>query len=415
MSVATPEPADRSILRKARRGGDTSRDGRGRFSSGPAILHYGFRPFFFAGALYAALAIPLWLSAYLLGFTLPGPFVGAQWHAHEMIFGFAGAVIAGFVLTAVPNWTGRLPLSGLPLGGLIGLWLLGRFASALVPAPVLAMLLDLAFPVTLAFVVWREVVAGRNWRNAPVAAMLSLFAIADLVQHGEAAGLVPDGMGSRMALAIVAMLIALIGGRVVPSFTRNWLAKQSGQSVPAEFGRLDKLALLATAAAMLSWVFLPDTVVAGVILACAGTLLVLRLSRWRGWLTLAEPIVAILHVGYGWLAIALILLGASVLRSDPALGVAAVHALATGAIGTMTLAVMTRASLGHTGRAIVADRWTVAIYAFVTIGAMLRVAAPLLPDLYVHMLGCGGLFWSGAFLLFAVGYAPVLWRPRLAG
>src|SRR6185369_10759940 len=116
-----------------------------------------------------------------------------------------------------------------------------------------------------------------------------------------------------------------------------------------------------------------------------GALLAVRLSRWRGWLTLAEPIVAVLHIGYGWLALALILLGSSALLSDPALGIAALHALSSGAVGTMTLAVMTRASLAHTGRTIVADRWTVAIYAFVTIGALFRVAAPLLPALYVHL------------------------------
>jgi uncharacterized protein involved in response to NO len=403
---------DRSVLRRLRQSGDLGRDGRGRRSSGPAILHYGFRPFFLFAALYASLALPVWLAAYAWGFSLYGPFAGSAWHAHEMIFGYVGAVIAGFILTAIPNWTGRLPLSGMPLAGLVALWAAGRFACAFLPWPLAAMALDLAFPAALTFAVWREVTAGRNWRNAPVAVMLSLFGLANLIQHAEGFAIVPDGLGIRLALAAITMLMALIGGRIVPSFTRNWLVKQGLAVVPAEFGMIDKAALLTTAAAMLSWIVMPEEPVVGVVLVLAGLLLAIRLVRWAGRRTFREPILAILHLGYGWLAVSLVLLGLSTGLPDLTVGSSALHALTAGAIGTMTIAVMTRASLGHTGRVIAADRWTVAIYTAVTLGALLRVVAPLSGGLYLHVLGCGGVLWSAAFLAFAVRYAPILCGPR---
>ncbi|MBX3530965.1 MAG: NnrS family protein [Rhizobiaceae bacterium] len=408
-----PAPAtiDRSVLRNLRKTGNIERDGRGRIAAMPPILHYGFRPFFFLAALHAGLAIPLWLWAYAGGIEIGGPFGGMHWHAHEMLFGYLAAVVAGFVLTAVPNWTGRLPLSGWPLAVLVGLWLAGRAACLLLPVPWAAMVLDLAFPTTLAFAIWREVVAGRNWRNAPVAAMITLFGIANAADHLANGGWLPHDLGQRLALATVAMLIALIGGRIVPSFTRNWLVRTGAAGLPASFDRLDRAALAMTAGAMLAWLTVPETPVAGFALLAAGVLLALRLGRWRGLATVSEPIVVVLHAGYGWLCVALLLLGLSTLLPGiPASG--AIHALTAGAVGTMTLAVMTRASFGHTGHAIVADRAVVAVYVLVTLGASLRVAAPFAGEWYLATLAAGGALWSGAFLLFAVRYAPILWGRR---
>ena len=384
------------------------RDGRGRVRAAPAILHYGFRPFFFLGALHAGIAIPFWLAIYAGGWSAPGVFDGLALHVHEMLFGFLAAVMAGFVLTAVPNWTGRLPLSGLPLAGLVALWALGRVGSVLVASPVASALLDLAFPAVLAASVWREVIAGRNWRNVPVAAMLVVFGTGNLLQHLEAAQLLPSGTGYRIALAAAAMMIALIGGRIVPSFSRNWLAKR-GERLPASFGRLDKAALATAGVSVVSWVVMPQSTATGILLIAAGFLLALRLSRWRGAATIREPIVLVLHAGYLWLAVSLLLLGASVVVPETVPVAAAIHALTAGAIGTMTLAVMTRASLGHTGRAIKADSTTIAIYAAVTAGALLRVAAPLVPAAHLPLLMAGGCLWSLAFLLFALRYAPILW------
>jgi uncharacterized protein involved in response to NO len=411
-TIVQAAPTDRSVLRLRRQQGDRGLDGRGRNLSMPPILQYGFRPFFVLAALHAGLAIPLWLWVYKSGFTIGGPFQAMEWHAHEMLFGYLGAVIAGFILTAVPNWTGRLPLSGAPLAGLVSLWLVGRLATAVVGAPLGAMLLDLAFPAALAAAVWREVVAGRNWRNAPVAAMLTFFALASATHHLEVMGFVADGTAARLAIGVTAMLIALIGGRIVPSFTRNWLARTGSERLPASFGLPDKAALLTTGAAMLAWIVLPFLSATGVLLSVAGVLLGIRLVRWAGLRTMREPILIILHLGYGWLASALLLLGLSILLPELIPASSAVHAFTAGAVGTMTLAVMTRASLGHTGREIRADRWTVAIYAAVTLGAALRVAAPLLPDLYLTLLGAGGGLWSLAFLLFAVRYGPILLRRR---
>ncbi|QKV20611.1 NnrS family protein [Oricola thermophila] len=395
---------DRSALRRQRAAGNRDRDGRGRVRGGPAILQYGFRPFFLLAALQAGLVIPAWLALFHA--------VPIAWHSHEMIFGYLGAVIAGFVLTAVPNWTGRLPLSGWPLAGLVGLWLAGRIAYDTAGPSWTVMVIELAFPVVLAGSVWREVVAGRNWRNAPVAAMLTLFALADALHLLESVRFDLGGAGTRLGLATVAMLIALIGGRIVPSFTRNWLVKRGGTALPASFGRLDKAALATTGAALLCWVALPERFVTGVLLAVAGLLLALRLARWQGHRTFGEPIVVVLHAGYFWLALSLALLGAAYLAPGAVPESAAIHALTAGAIGTMTLAVMTRASLGHTGRAIEADGWTVAIYGLVTLGTLFRVLAPVLAAQYMALLMTGGALWGGAFLVFAGRYGPILLTRR---
>lgn len=403
---------DRSAPRSAVRTGDLSKDARGRIRAVPPILHYGFRPFFFLAALHAGLAVPLWLGIYLGGFDIGGPLSGLYWHAHEMLFGYVGAVIAGFILTAIPNWTGRFPLSGLPLAAFVGLWLAGRVACLFSPDPWLAMAVDMAFPITLAFVVWREVMAGKNWKNAPVAVMIALFACASGADHLSAAGLLNHDLGQRLALAVAAMLIALIGGRIIPSFTRNWLVKQAGRPLPAPFGPLDKAALATTGAAMTVWVVLPGTILVGVLLLAAGALLAARLYRWRGLATFGEPILFVLHIGYGWLSAALALLGLAMLSPVMVPQSAALHALTAGAIGTMTLGVMTRASLGHTGRAIVADRFVAAMYVMVFAGALLRVVAPFLDQIYLPVLASGGALWAGAFLLFAVRYAPILWSRR---
>lgn len=400
-----------SVPRAALKAGDFSRDGRGRIRSTPPILHYGFRPFFFLAALHAGVAIPLWTWAYFGGIEIAGPFYGAHWHAHEMLFGYLGSVIAGFILTAIPNWTGRLPISGMPLGLLVLLWLAGRIACAAAPHPGLAMAVDLAFPAFLGFAIWREVVAGRNWKNAPVAVMISLFGVANALDHLANLGVLQHDLGQRLALAVAAMLIALIGGRIVPSFTRNWLVKQHAATLPAGFGTVDKAALVATAVAMAGWLTFPDAIVTGLALVVAGLLLAVRLFRWRGAATVRELILFIMHLGYGWLAFALVLIGlAALLPQLPAS--AALHALTAGAIGTMTLAVMTRASLGHTGRTIEADRATILIYVLVTAGGVLRVAAPFAAPWDGAMLGTGGMLWSAAFLLFAIRYAPVLWTRR---
>lgn len=377
----------------------------------------GFRPFFLLAGLWSAIAMPIWLVAYSAGVVIPSAFPPVLWHVHEMVFGFAFASVAGFLLTAIPNWTGRLPLRGTPLAALALLWLAGRAAvllSALI-GPWAAAAIDLAFPVALIAVVARELIAGRNWRNLPMLAALSLLFAGSLLVHLHALDLAYTAeAGNRLGIATLLMLIALVGGRIVPSFTRNWLAKmRPKEAMPAQGGPLDVAALIATLAALACWAGAPQAVAAPWLALAAGIALALRLSRWRGLATLREPLLFVLHAGYGWLAFGLLLMGINGIH--PLLPpTAALHALTVGAVGTMTLAVMTRATLGHSGRALAADRATVAIYALVTLAVLLRLAVPLAENLALHLTWCAGAAWSAAFGLFVVFYGRLLMPPALS-
>lgn len=380
------------------------------------FLSAGFRPFFLSAALWAAIALPLSIAYFEMAAELPTRFSPSIWHPHEMAFGFGGAVVAGFLLTAIPNWTGRMPLQGAPLAGLVALWFLGRIAvlvSASMPAP-LAAALDLAFPTVFFLVVAREIATGRNWRNVPMVVALALLLVGNLLTHLDVMNIAETGvLGAHMGVATLAMLVALIGGRITPSFTRNWLVKTlPGAVEPAPFGALDRFALAATLVALIAWVAFPDARLTAVLQVIAGAALFLRLVRWRGASTGAEPLLFVLHLGYGWLALGLLLMGANELFSitDPT---APLHALTAGAIGTMTLAVMTRATRGHTGRALVADRGTVASYAAVTLAAALRISAPFTGEYYLVSLALAAGLWSLAYGIFALLYFGMLTGPRM--
>lgn len=381
--------------------------------TGPALLSFGFRPFFLGAALWAVIAVPLWLWVHLGGEG--GPAVDRDWHVHEMLFGYVGGVIAGFLLTAVPNWTGRLPVTGAPLAGLACLWLAGRLAMLLSPALPAAGAIDAAFLVVFAGVIWREVLAGRNWRNLPVAAMVTLLALANLAFHGRL--ILPDlgPLAERGAVGMIALLIAFIGGRVVPSFTRNWLVQVGRTPLPAATDRVDKAGVVLVAAAVAGWIAFPDQPLTGMALCLGGLITLFRLSRWSTARVLDEPLVWSLHAGYAWLGLGLILAGAHVLAPDVSPRTAGLHALLTGAAGAMTLAMMTRATLGHTGRERLADRATVALYLAVNLSAACRVAAAFAPDARGPLLVAAGTLWVVAFGLFVVRYGPMLVRPRLGG
>jgi uncharacterized protein involved in response to NO len=272
--------------------------------------------------------------------------------------------------------------------------------------------IDSAFLLAFAAVIWREVAAGRNWRNLPVCLIVTLLAAANIGLHLRPAAPVLADVCERLALAAPAVLITLIGGRIIPSFTRNWLVQRRSKSEPAPFGSFDKAVLGLTGVALLAWVSAPEAKAAGALLALAGLANLVRLARWRGLETGAEALVWILHVGYAWLCAGLLLLGLSVL--DPALvpRSAGLHALTAGAFGVMTLAVMTRASLGHTGRARTADRRTQAIYLFANLAALARVAAALWPAAQPPLLAAAATAWALAFLGFAVAYGPMLLTTR---
>jgi len=338
------------------------------------------------------------------------------WHAHEMVFGFAAAAVAGFLLTAIPNWTGRMPLQGGPLATLVLLWAIGRLGvmlSAKIGA-LAAAVADLSFPALFLMVVAREIIAGKNWRNLPMLGALSLLLVGNLLVHLEALGLAGTAeLGDRLGLVTLLMLISLVGGRIIPSFTHNWLAKARPRvPPPVPVGQFDLAALIVTGLALLVWAMMPDAAVTPWAAFAAGIAVALRLSRWRGLHTVREPLLLILHVGYGWLALGLLLLGLNGL-TEMLPATAALHALTVGAVGTMTLAVMTRASLGHTRRPLTAGPATRVIYALITVAAALRIFSPLAGDRIYLVLWLAGAAWSGAFGLFAVFYGGVLVRPRV--
>jgi uncharacterized protein involved in response to NO len=378
-----------------------------RAYGGRAFLSAGFRLFFLFACIWPALSIPFWVLAWL-GVA---PFAGAlsrDWHVHEMLFGYLSGVMAGFLLTAIPNWTGRLPVMGAPLAGLAALWAAGRAAMLLAPTAIWAASVDAAFLVVFAGVVWREVLAGRNWRNAPVCLLVTLMALANIGAHLRPVSYDLAQMAERLAMAVATMLIALIGGRVTPSFTRNWLMQRRDARLPAASSRFDVVVLALTGLAVLAWTVLPQQPLTGVALALAGIGNLARLARWRGARTLAEPLVWVLHAGYGWVGLALALLGGAALAPSAIPMSAGVHALTAGAIGVMTLAMMTRATLGHTGRSREAGPGTLVIYLCANAAACLRIAAAFLPAGQAWLLGVSGCAWTIAFAGFVVIYGPLL-------
>jgi uncharacterized protein involved in response to NO len=387
---------------------------RRRWAATHPVLRGGFRPFFLGAGTWAIIAIALWLCILAGEIQLPTLFDAVAWHRHEMLFGFVGAAVSGFLLTAIPNWTGRLPIAGPPLLGLFGMWAASRVAVAVSGLIGLwpAAILDVGLFVSLAVMAAREVMASKN-RNVPIVGLVFLFGLADAADYGEAAGLVSGGVGWRGALALIVIMISLVGGRIIPSFTRNWLVKRNQRTaLPVQPQRLDLVVIAITAVALLFWLAFPDKPQVGLMLVVAAAAQALRLARWSGYRTFSDPLLLILHVGYAWVPTGLLLLGLSITGSTVPQS-AGVHALTAGAMTTMILAVMSRASLGHTARELRASRITVLAYLCVTLGALVRVCASFTAASYALMLDVAGALWGAALLLFVIVYAPILWRPRL--
>jgi uncharacterized protein involved in response to NO len=273
-------------------------------------------------------------------------------------------------------------------------------------------ILDVGLFILLASMATREVLASKS-RNTPIVGLVFVFGIADAADYAEAGGVISGGLGWRGAIALVIILISLVGGRIIPSFTRNWLAKRGmSKGLPTQPQGLDLVVIAATALALLFWLIFPSDHLTGAMLVLAALAQLLRLSRWGGQRTFADPLLLILHVGYAWIPVGLFLLGLSVAGFDIPES-AGVHALTAGAMTTMILAVMSRASLGHTGRDLKASRLTSIAYVCVTFGALVRVAASLGLGPYSPMLDVAGVFWGAALLLFATAYAPILWTARV--
>ncbi|WP_207476154.1 NnrS family protein [Arenibaculum pallidiluteum] len=384
----------------------------------PPVLSVGLRPFFLLAALSAPAFVAVWLLNLAGCLTLDGTAAPVSWHAHEMLFGFVGAAVGGFMLTAVPNWTGCRPVSGWPLGGLAALWVAGRVASlpSVSDAP-LAAVIDLAFFPAVGAAVALPLIRAGKARNAAFLVLLLLLTLANLLFRMDWLDLAPGAaaQGIVLSVGVVLMMTTVIGGRIVPAFTRNALRTRAhdvdlGAPKPLELATLGlTLAMIPVDLAM------PGSSASGAVAAAAALTHAGRLAFWGGARTLRMPILWILHLGYLWIPLALALKATALLGGSVA-GAAWMHALTAGGFGTMILAVMSRAALGHTGRALVTPPATVAAYGVLTLSVLARVAAPALPgELYPAALAAAGGLWALTFLLFLWDYVPILVQPRADG
>lgn len=379
---------------------------------------YGFRPFFLLAGVSAVAAIVSWLAFWRAGVWPLRPLPPQYWHGHEMIFGFIAAAIAGFLLTAVPSWTGGRGFGGARLVMLTLLWLAGRvvlFLGSTVPLPLLA-IVELAFLPALALVLAPSLLRAAN-RNRLMLVVLAAFWAADVAFMY---GLIADVPGAsrvalRAALDLVLVLITVIGGRIVPAFTRNALRKAGTNVSLASNPLVERLVIVAMLAYGLADVVAGDGRATAVAAALAAVLQCWRLAGWQGWRTGSQPIVWVLHVGYAWLPIGLALQAAWLFGG---FGWAAhwQHALGAGAAGTMILAVMTRAALGHTGRPLQVHGLMTGGYVLLTLAVIVRVfGSPLLPLEYPLLVLIAGALWVAAFAAYLAIYTPILLKPRVDG
>lgn len=383
---------------------------RGLKRTGPPLLHYGFRPFFLGGAAFACISMAVWVAALIWALPVGGDYGGPLWHAHELLFGFAPAVLAGFLLTAIPNWTGRLPVAGLPLALLALLWLAGRVAMAMADALGMsaAAAIDMLFLPALLAIAAREIIAGRKWNDLKILAGVGAITAGNLGFHGVLLWGGDSQLMLRIAVAGYVVLVLIVGGRIIPSFTHNWLNRRGDTVFPAPYGRFDVAVIAASAAALGCWATAPDLAVTALAAAGAATLNITRMARWRGGATRDEALLFVLHAAYtfaplGFLAIAAAAIG---LLQD----VSALHVFTVGVIGCTMLAVMTRVTRGHTGRPLTASRMTVAAYVCLFAAALARPLADIVEASWI--MSGAGLLWIAAFALFLIEYGPMLVRAR---
>ena len=378
---------------------------------GMPLAAKGFRPFFLLASAFAALVLPVWMLA-LLGVLDPGSYLDATyWHAHEMVFGFAVAVIAGFLLTAVGNWTKRETLVGAPLLALCGLWLVGRvaitgaqFFPRWLPAAA-----DLAFLPVLIVVIARPMISSKSWRNLVLVVVLASLFLANLAIHLDALGVLPGWRrrGGLLAVDVVVLVILIIAGRVFPMFTRNATGVKSIRSVPA----LDAITVMAMAALVILDATLPSAALTAVVAGVTGIFAAVRTIHWGARHTRKVPLLWILHVGHAWIPIALLLRAVSAF-SDAVPSSLATHALTVGAIGSLTLGMMARVALGHTGRMLAVSKPVALSFVLLTLAGVVRVLVPLVhADAYRASLFTSGTLWTAAFAIFFAAYLPILTAP----
>jgi len=380
------------------------------------FLALGFRPFYLLAGVFAAVAIPIWLLAFTGGMRMDGYLPGMAWHSHEMIFGFAPAIMAGFLLTAVRNWTGRPTPTGMPLAALVLLWLVARIFMFTGPANAAALIDILFLPalgVAIAIPIWRS----RNKRNYKIIAVLTALTLSNVCYHLASLGVLPVG-ASRVAmfaaLDVIAILVAIIGGRVIPAFIGNAIEQSAPRHVfSIEFISVGSLVVILALDSLKLWVPVPNAVWL-VILTIAAVGQVIRLLLWQPFLARGNPLLWMLPVAYTWLPISLALRALSLANVVP-VG-AAFHALTIGAIASLMIAIMMRSALGHTGRELVAGAAEISAFVLLQLAAIVRVlASAIAPGIYREAMIVSGVLWTAAFVVFLIRYWSILTRPRIDG
>jgi uncharacterized protein involved in response to NO len=381
---------------------------------GPALLSYGYRPFFWFGSLYAGISIILWLPLFYGELSIASQFTPVDWHIHEMFFGFLSAVVTGFLFTAIPNWTGRMPIQGTPLLFLVLLWATGRaavtFSTYIGWLP--AMIIDLLFLTTILAVLANEIIAGKNWPNLKVLLPLGLLLGANAGFHLEAHFDGISDISRRLAMAAAILLIMIIGGRIIPSFTRNWLVRNNPGKLPTPFSRFDVMTIAVAAVALIFWIVTDLGQISGALLLVAAVLQFIRLLRWAGYRTLKDPLVLVLHLSYLFIPIGFTLLGLAGFFPEFFSPLSGIHALGTGAVGSMTVSVMLRATLGHSGQRLQAGRSAQFIFVMIFLAAISRIVAEFAVDQYSLLLYFSGLTWFLAFAGFGTIFAPLFLKKK---
>ncbi len=363
----------------------------------------GFRPFFLAASGLAALHVAGWIAFLTGSGHSPAGWSPFVWHGHEMVFGFAAALIAGFLLTAVGNWTGRTVAGPRLIAALFVLWLVPRIGLVwpILPMPIVTLLAASFFPA-LTLVVAAPIVATRNRRNYPIIGVLSALSIAGIAVH-----LWPSIAFLRAAIDVLTVLLVIIGARVIPFFTARAMPALGVTDAPANLARASVIAVLAALVA--AWIA-PDAAWPGWLAVAAAALLVARMAYWKSWRTLRVPLLWILHVGYLWIAVAL------ALRATPFPPAATLHALTIGALGSLAIGMMTRVALGHSGRPLHADGWMVTAFVLVSTAVLPRIIYPLLPFNAGRLaLFAAVALWVAGFLVYFVRFVPVMVTKRLRG
>jgi uncharacterized protein involved in response to NO len=392
---------------------DAARDfPRGMSRTGPVLFSYGFRPFFLASALWAIASLDLWVAYLSFGIPVASDYGPLYWHAHEMLFGFAPAVLAGFLLTAIPNWTGRLPIAGRPLAVLFAIWCAGRIAMLASGSVgiIAATAIDSLFLPVMLVICAREVVAGKKWKDLKVIAGLFVLSLANLVFHIQVIEGVGPELAIRLGIGAYVLLVTIVGGRILPSFTRNWINQFGRTDFPVPYNTFDAATIIIGAVALVLWTCVPESTAVCGVAGVAAILNTIRLVRWRGWATWPEPILFVLHATFLFVPIGFAAIALQASRWLPEVGV--LHIFAIGTISMMMLAVMTRATRGHTGRKLKSSRTTNISYVLLGCVALVRPLAELFPALTTEILAVAAIGWTASFGLFVVEHGPLLWSGR---